>query len=137
MIEFFDQAGREAAFCHDGHSLYLWNGKPAAFIYDDRVYAYSGRFIDWADRGWISDENGECLLFERDAVGGPKKPTCLTKTTPGPRGTKPPRGELLPVMRGCHTARRSGREGPRSRSLNKSRPAAIRRRPRKPKWIVP
>lgn len=95
MIEFFDRTGQEAAFCHDGQSLYLWNGKPAAFIHDDKVYAYSGRFIGWADRGWISDERGECLLFERDAVGGPTKPNRLTKTTPGPRGTKPLRSELL------------------------------------------
>jgi hypothetical protein len=100
MIEFFDRAGREAAFCHDGHSIYLWNGKPAAFIHDDKVYAYGGRFIGWADRGWISDESGECLLFERDAVGGPQKPSRLTKTTPGPRGAKPQRGERLPTPTG-------------------------------------
>ena len=100
MIEFFDREGQEAAFCHDGQSLYLWNGKPAAFIHDDKVYAYDGRFIGWADRGWISDESGECLLFERDAVGGPQKPSRLRKTTPGPRGKKPPRCALLPTPLG-------------------------------------
>lgn len=91
MIEFFDRAGREAVFCHDGQSLYLWNGKAAAFIHDDKVYAYDGRFIGWADRGWISDADGACLLFERDAVGGPPKPKRQTKTTPGPRDAKPAR----------------------------------------------
>jgi hypothetical protein len=100
MIEFFDQAGREAIFCHDGHSLYLWSGKAVAFIHDDKVYAYDGRFIGWADRGWISDEQGACLLFERDAIGGPQKPSRQTKTTPGPRGPKPPRGERLPTPSG-------------------------------------
>lgn len=93
MIEFFDRSGNEAAFCHDGQSLYLWNGKAAAFIHDDKVYAYDGRFIGWADRGWISDEDGACLLFEHDAVGGPEKPKRRTKTTPGPRRAKPSRAE--------------------------------------------
>lgn len=94
MIEFFDRHGSEAAYCLDGHSLYLWSGRAAAFIHDDKVYAYDGRFIGWADRGWISDEDGACLLFERDAVGGPHKPQRQVKTTPGPRGTKPARAEL-------------------------------------------
>ncbi|WP_420604683.1 4-fold beta flower protein [Methylobacterium sp.] len=94
MIEFFDRDGGEAVFCHDGHSLYLWNGKAAAFIHDDKVYAYDGRFIGWADRGWISDEDGACLLFERDAVGGPPKPQRQGNTTPGPRRPKPARAEM-------------------------------------------
>lgn len=93
MIEFFDRAGNEAAFCQDGHSLYLWEGKAAAFIQDDRIYALDGRFIGWADRGWILDEDGACLLFEHDAVGGPEKPKRQAKTTPGPRGAKPSRVE--------------------------------------------
>lgn len=92
MIEFFDRTGSEAVFCQDGRSLYLWNGKAAAFIQDDKVFAYDGRFIGWADRGWILDEDGACLLFEHDAVGGPQKPKRQTKSTPGPRGAKPSRG---------------------------------------------
>ena len=105
MIEFFDRAGREAAFCHDGQSLYLWNGKAAAFIDDDKVYAYDGRFIGWADRGWIYDEDGACLLFEHDAVGGPDKPKRQAKTTPGPRGAKPPRAELRQAPSGLAASR--------------------------------
>ncbi|KQP33769.1 hypothetical protein ASF49_07830 [Methylobacterium sp. Leaf104] len=97
MIEFFDRAGSEAVFCHDGHSLYLWSGKAAAFIQDDKVYAYDGRFIGWADRGWISDEDGACLLFEHDAVGGPQKSKRQAKTIPGPRGVKPARAGLQPA----------------------------------------
>jgi hypothetical protein len=93
MIEFFDRAGREAVYCHDGQSLYLWSGEAAAFIHDDKVFAYDGRFIGWADRGWISDADGACLLFEHDAVGGPEKPRRQGKSTPGPRGARPSRAE--------------------------------------------
>lgn len=91
MIEFFDRAGGEAAFCQDGQSLYLWTGRAVAFIHDDKLFAYDGRFIGWVDRGWISDTDGACLLFEHDAVGGPEKPKRRAKTTPGPRGAKPSR----------------------------------------------
>jgi hypothetical protein len=97
MIELFDREGREAAFCRDGHSVYLWDGTPAAYINDDAVYAYSGRFIGWARDGWISDEAGARLLFEFDAVGGPDKPRRQTKTAAGPRRAKPAKGTPEPV----------------------------------------
>lgn len=97
MIEMFDREGREAAFCRDGHSVYLWDGTPAAYIDGDAVYAYSGRLIGWSRDGWISNEAGGRLLFEFDAVGGPEKPRRQTKTTAGPRGTKPAKGTPEPV----------------------------------------
>jgi hypothetical protein len=90
MIELFDREGREAAFCRDGDSLYLWDGTPAAYITGDAVYAYSGRLIGWIRDGWISDVAGG-RLFEFDAVGGPEKPRRQSKTTTGPRGPKPAR----------------------------------------------
>lgn len=92
MIELFDREGRETAFCRDGHSVYLWNGTPAAYITDDEVFAYSGRLIGWTKDGWISDESGARLLFEFDAVGGPEKPRRQSKTIAGPRRAKPAKG---------------------------------------------
>jgi hypothetical protein len=97
VIELFDREGREAAFCQDGHSIYLWDGRPAAYITNDEVYAYSGQFIGWTRDGWISDEAGERLLFEFDAVGGPEKPGRQTRTATGPRRTKPVKGAPRPA----------------------------------------
>ena len=91
MIEFFDRAGAAAAFSPDDKSLFLWNGQPAAFIEGNEVYAYSGRFIGWVGNGWIVDDEGQRLLFEFDAVGGPAKPARTARTIPGQRGRNPTR----------------------------------------------
>lgn len=97
MIEFFDRAGRATAFCDDRRALFLWNGRPAGFIHDERVYAYSGRFIGWFEDGWISDADGSRLLFEFDAVGGPDKPKREARPVAGPRAPKPPKGAMEPA----------------------------------------
>ena len=93
MIEFFDRQGRATAFC-DGQTIYFWDGRPAAYILDDKVYAFSGRFIGWFTDGWIVDELGRCLLFESDAVRGPGKPTRQPKSTADVRGARTARGAL-------------------------------------------
>ncbi|HEX8418336.1 MAG TPA: hypothetical protein VF641_12125 [Methylobacterium sp.] len=97
MIEFFDKDGRATAFCDYGKDLYLWDGRPAAVIVDDTVFAYSGRFIGWVEDGWISDARGGRLLFEFDAVGGPVKPSRITKPPMGTRGAKLAKGAREPV----------------------------------------
>ena len=91
MIEFFDRAGAAAAFSPDDKSLFLWSGQPAAFIEGNEVYAYSGRFIGWVGNGWIVDDEGQRLLFESDAVGGPEKPNRQKRAVAGQRGRNPPR----------------------------------------------
>ena len=94
MIEFFDREGRATAFCQDGQSLYLWNGRAAGFLDDETLYTYAGRYIGWLEDGWIRDAQGLCLLFESDAIRGPAKPKLGAKATPGARGPRPARGEL-------------------------------------------
>ena len=97
MIEFFDREGRPSAFCDDGRAVYHWDGRPAAIIDDDKVFAYSGRFVGWFSDGWISDARGNRLLFEFDAVGGPAQPDPGTRVAKGQRGHKPPVGPRDPV----------------------------------------
>jgi hypothetical protein len=96
MIEFFDRAGAAAAFSPDKKSLFLWDGRPAAFIEDGKVYAYSGRFIGWVGNGWILDDEGHYLLFEFDAVGSAVKPNRQPNSVPGQRAKPPPRGATQP-----------------------------------------
>ena len=92
MIEFYDREGRPIAFCDDGRSLFLWDGRPAAFIVEDRVFAYCGRFMGWFEDGWICDADGGRVLFEFDAVGGPAKPERGPRVEKGQRGAKSSRG---------------------------------------------
>lgn len=97
MIEFFDRKGQPAAFCHDGRSIYLWDGRAVAILEDDAVFGYGGRHIGWLDDGWIRDAEGKCLLYEADAIRGPAKPQRGARTFPGARGLRPARGELQAV----------------------------------------
>lgn len=89
MISFFDRQGQAVAFCEDGRSIYFWDGKPAAYFDGDMVFAYPGHLVGWFQDGWIIDEQGDCLLFESDAIRGPAKPERLAKSTPAPRRPKP------------------------------------------------
>ena len=91
MIEYFDRSGRATAFCDYGKDLYLWDGRPAAFIHDETVYSYAGEPIGWISDGWVCDLDGGRLLFEFDAVGGPAKPDRQAKASVGTRGQKPQR----------------------------------------------
>jgi hypothetical protein len=93
MIELFNRQGKATAFC-DGQSIYLWDGSPVAYLLDDNVFAFSGRFIGWLSDGWITDDQGKCLLFEPDAVRGPGKPQRQDKPAKGVPQAKPPRGAL-------------------------------------------
>ena len=93
MIEFFNRQGRATALC-DGQSIYLWDGRPVAYLLDEKVFAFSGRFIGWLSDGWITDAEGKCLLFESDAVRGPGKPQCTEKPAKGVPQAKPMRRAL-------------------------------------------
>ena len=56
MIELWDATGRPVAYIdEDGESVYLWNGTPVAFVSDDAVHSYRGRFLGWFDDGWIRE----------------------------------------------------------------------------------
>ncbi|MDP4004683.1 4-fold beta flower protein [Methylobacterium sp. NEAU K] len=91
MIEYFDKSGRPTAFCDSGTDVYLWNGRPAAFIHDDVVFAFTGQAIGRVTDGWICDLAGDRLLFEYDAVGGPPKPERQKRSAVGARARKPTR----------------------------------------------
>ena len=78
MIELFDRQGRATAF-YDGQTIYFWDGRPAAYFLDDRVSAFSGRFI-----GWFTDGS----LIRRGSA------YCLNPTLFVVRGSQP--GKLNP-----------------------------------------
>jgi hypothetical protein len=78
-IDFYDHTGRPVAYTDDGENIYLWGGRPVAFLSDDRVYSFSGRFVGWFWDGWIRDRYGDCVLFTSEATGGPAKPALQSR----------------------------------------------------------
>ena len=74
-IVFYDRNGRAAAYSQDGEHIYLYSGRPVAYLRDDSVFAYSGRHLGWFQDGWIRDHYGRSVFFTNEASGGPTKPT--------------------------------------------------------------
>lgn len=91
-LEFFDSTGAAVAYSRDREVIYLWSGRPVAYLSSERVYRYSGAFFGWFIRGWIWDRHGRAMLFTPDAEGGPVRPARRARPAKGARSVRPARG---------------------------------------------
>ena len=98
-IRFFDRSGTPVAYALDNEHIYLWNGKPAAYLQKDCVFAFSGELLGWFASGWIRDRDGRYVLFTPDASGGPNKPARKAAGVKPVRQVRPVKGEkeVVPV----------------------------------------
>ena len=94
METLYDRSGSAIAYIHDdGMSVYLYDGKPVAWIDGDSMYAYSGAHIGWFESGWVRDHSGRCVLFCAHATGGgPARPARHARPARGARQARPARG---------------------------------------------
>lgn len=57
-MTFYDSHGKAIAYLHDdGIHIYLFNGRPVAYLYGDAVYGFNGHQFGWFEDGWIRDLN--------------------------------------------------------------------------------
>jgi len=91
-LDFYNKSGKPIAYTSDGEYLYLFNGKPVAFLSGNAVYSFSGKHIGWFEDGWIRDKNGKCVFFTSEASGGPVKPVKNVKPVKGVKHVKPVKG---------------------------------------------
>ena len=70
----YDRLGNAIAYSEDGIDVYLFNGRPVAYIDGDSIYAYSGIHLGWFIDGWIQDHSGNYVFFNDNSIGGPSKP---------------------------------------------------------------
>ena len=91
-IDFYDKSGRPIAYMADGQHIYLFSGKPVAFLSGNAVYSFSGRHLGWFEDGWVRDKAGKCVFFTSDANGGPVKPVKRVKPVKGVKQVKPVKG---------------------------------------------
>jgi len=93
MTTLYDKQGAPPAYIDDdGETIYLWHGAAVAWISDDSVYSFPGRFLGWFQDGWFWDQFGYAALFTDDAQGGPATPAHLARDAPGARHARPTRG---------------------------------------------
>lgn len=91
-FELTDRHGRSVAYSPDGEHIYTWAGRPIAFLVDNRVHAFSGRFIGWFEDGWLRDRGMRCVAFTRAAIGGPVRPIRAVPSVKNVRSVRPVRG---------------------------------------------
>ena len=91
-IEFYSKSGDPIAYMEDGQHIYLFSGRPVAFLSGDAVYLFSGKHIGWFEDGWIRDKKGKVVFFTSDASGGPIKPVKRMKPVKGMKHVKPVKG---------------------------------------------
>lgn len=88
-MEFFDRYGAAVCYASDGEHIYLWGGQPVAYLHDDKVYSFDGRFLGWFENGWLYDKTNSPALFMDGATGGPGKPGKQGKPGKGGRAGRP------------------------------------------------
>jgi hypothetical protein len=96
---FYDKNGEPIAYTEDGIHIYLYSGKPIAYLSGNSLYNYEGSHLGWFVGGWIRDHNGDCVYFTDQTKGGPIKPICGIKPIKGIKEIKPIKGvkEIQPV----------------------------------------
>ncbi|MBN8876791.1 MAG: hypothetical protein J0I32_04540 [Sphingobacteriales bacterium] len=73
-VSLFDKGGNAVAYIstNDEWTIYLWEGKPVAYIINDgktlHVYGFNGKHIGWYLSGIIRDHEGNVVGFKKDAV---------------------------------------------------------------------
>jgi hypothetical protein len=73
-LSLFDSTGAPVAYIAiaDDHTIYLWDGKPVAYLSPSgsdgwHVYGFAGDHLGWFEQGILCDHNG-------NAVGATKLP---------------------------------------------------------------
>ena len=68
-IDFYDSGGRAAAYITTDNNLtiYLWSGKPCAYLDGEDVYGFNGKHLGWFQSGLIYDNDGYVVAGVADA----------------------------------------------------------------------
>ena len=89
----YDRNGMPAAYIDsDREHIYLFDGRPAAYLYEDAVYGFEGAQYGWFEKGWVRDLDGYCVMFTDQArIGGPAKPSRRETPAKWARAARPTR----------------------------------------------
>ncbi len=64
-ISLFNAHGEAEAYITPDKTIYLWSGKPVAYLYSDprrageSIYAFDGKYLGWFEQGFARDRNGD------------------------------------------------------------------------------
>lgn len=74
-ITIFGREGEASAYVDttDTATIFLWMGRPVAYLSDGSLYGYNGKHLGWLDNGIVRDNEGYAVGFLSGAM------TTLTK----------------------------------------------------------
>ncbi|MFQ6081804.1 MAG: 4-fold beta flower protein [Candidatus Aminicenantia bacterium] len=62
-LTIYDKAGKPHAYITDDGTIYLWNGKPVAYLDGEHVYGFNGTHFGWFENGIMYDRQGMRIGF--------------------------------------------------------------------------
>lgn len=65
----YDIQGNPIAYIAYGNEavIYMWQGKPVAYLHGDCIYGFNGKHLGWYDRGIIRNTDGLINGFNKKA----------------------------------------------------------------------
>lgn len=107
-ITLFNSKGGSVAYIdtNDDLTIYLWSGKPVAYLNSNSIYGFNGKHLGWFHKGIIWDHDGNAVGFIENAVIMPTKLEPLKglqKLTPLKSITEIPPIEPIYSRRWSHT----------------------------------
>lgn len=58
-VALFNKKGKPVAYiAEDGDAVYLWDGTPVAYLYEDKLYGWNGKQLGWFTNGTVFDIYG-------------------------------------------------------------------------------
>lgn len=69
-ITVFDEQGKAAAYVdtNEDATIFLWSGKPVAYIHGRNIYGFNGKHLGWLDQGVFRDHGGYVTGFFEGAA---------------------------------------------------------------------
>lgn len=70
-ISLFDSKGTPVAYVDtndDDLTIYLWAGKPVAYISGENIYGFNGKHLGWWVKGIIRDHDGNAVGVTKEAA---------------------------------------------------------------------
>lgn len=72
-IALYNDQGEAAAYIDTSNdsTIYLWGGKPVAYLDGHSIYGFNGKHLGWLENGIVWDHDGNAVGFIRGAVNMP------------------------------------------------------------------
>ena len=69
-VSLFNSEGKATAYVADDDDLtiYLWSGKPVAYLSGDNIYGFNGKHLGWWVKGIIYDHDGNAVGATKNAT---------------------------------------------------------------------